>query len=125
MNIEIDIKPLSVNLCWQGKRYKTKEYKIYEQILYLKLPNKKLPKPPYFIIFEFGFSNKGSDYDNPVKPLQDILQKKYGFDDKNIYKCEITKKLVKKGCEYFSVYIGSTGVDNSLYKKYLIKKYSL
>ena len=95
------IKPLSVNKCWQGKRFKTKEYKVYETELLYTLPNLTLPKPPYSVYFEFGFSNKASDWDNPVKPLQDILQKKYGFNDKDIYKAAVVKKIVKKSEEYF------------------------
>jgi Holliday junction resolvase RusA-like endonuclease len=95
------IKPLSVNECWQGQRFKTKKYKIYEQELLLTLPAFNLPPAPYSIYFEFGFSNVLSDYDNPVKPLQDILQKKYQFDDKEIFEARIVKKKVAKGQEYF------------------------
>jgi hypothetical protein len=99
------IKPLSVNDCWQGKRFKTSKYKSYEQELLLTLPKINLPKPPFEIYFEFGFSNVMSDWDNPVKPLQDILQKKYGFNDKDIYRAVVNKVMVKKGEEYFKVKI--------------------
>lgn len=103
IEIKKQIKPLSVNQCWQGKRFKTKEYKNYEQELLYTLPAQKLPKPPYHIYFEFGFSNSMSDWDNPVKPLQDIMQKKYGFNDKDIVQALIVKEKVKKGEEYFIV----------------------
>lgn len=103
MEIKIELPPLSVNKCWQGRRYKTKEYLNYQEDLLLVLPKKKLPEPPYRIYFEFGFSNKASDWDNPVKPLQDIMQKKYGFDDKDIYEANVKKIIVKKGYEYFKV----------------------
>ena len=76
----IEIKPLSVNEAWKGKRYKTEKYKDYEKILFLLLPKKiDLPPPPYEIHFKFGFSSSLADYDNPVKILQDILSKKYGL----------------------------------------------
>ncbi len=101
MIVKKQIKPLSVNECWQGQRFKTKKYKIYEQELLLTLPVQTLPPAPYSIYFEFGFSNVLSDYDNPVKPLQDILQKKYQFDDKEIFEARILKKKVAKGQEYF------------------------
>lgn len=65
------------------------------------LPRLTLPQPPFKIFFEFGFSTIASDYDNPIKPIQDILQKKYGFDDKQIYEANVKKVLVKKGQEYF------------------------
>ena len=104
--MKINIKPLSVNEAWQGKRFKTKAYKAYEQELLYKLrPMIILPEPPYQIIFEFGFSNKASDWDNPVKPLQDILQKKYGFNDKDIYEGIVRKVIVPKGEEYLRVEI--------------------
>lgn len=101
LKAKLNIKPLSVNACWQGKRFKTKKYKAYEKELLLILPKMKIPNPPYKIFFEFGFSSQLSDYDNPVKPLQDILQKKYKFDDRDIFEAEIKKVLVKKGKEYF------------------------
>ena len=107
MEIKLDIPPQSVNKCWQGKRYKSREYQKYEKDLLFILPKKKLPEPPYLIKFEFGFSNKLSDWDNPVKPLQDIMQKRYGFDDKDIYQATVIKVIVKKGKEYFKVNLES------------------
>ena len=98
--IEIKTKPLSVNKAWQGRRFKTEDYKKYEIGLTWMLPNIELPKPPFKVSYEFGFSNKASDLDNPVKPLTDILQKKYGFNDRDIYELNIKKKIVKKGSEY-------------------------
>lgn len=97
----IDIKPLSVNEAWQGKRYKTNKYKEYEETLLWLLPNIKIPNPPYEIYFKFGFSSKLSDWDNPIKPTQDILSKKYDFDDKLIRKAVVETEIVKKGSEYF------------------------
>lgn len=52
---------------------------------------------------EFGFSNKASDLDNPVKPILDILQKKYGFNDRDIYELHIKKTIVPKGNEYITI----------------------
>lgn len=98
--IKIDIKPLSVNDAWQGRRYKTDEYKRYERAMLYMLPKMELPEPPYKIVYEFGFSTSLADYDNPCKPLGDILQKKYGFNDKEIYAAEIRKVVVKRGREY-------------------------
>lgn len=98
--IKIDIKPLSVNKCWRGRRFKTPEYKKYEtDCLYL-LPKVSIGKPPYWIWLEFGFSNMAADIDNPVKPFLDILQKKYGFNDKDVIEMNIYKIKVKKGMEY-------------------------
>ena len=97
---KIKIKPLSVNAAWKGKRYKTKDYISYEKNLILKLPFLNVPDAPLKVILEFGFSNAASDIDNPVKPFLDILQKKYGFNDKNIYELNLRKTKTKKGSEY-------------------------
>lgn len=66
----------------------------------LRLPKFKLPPAPYKIIFNFGFSNRSADIDNPIKIIQDILQKKYKFNDKEIYELVVRKKIVKKKQEY-------------------------
>lgn len=107
MRVRMNIKPLSVNDCWQGQRFKTGAYKSYERELLFTLPPGKAPQPPYRISFEFGLSNVQSDYDNPVKPLQDILQKKYGFNDAHIQEAVIKKIKVEKGQEYFVFHIDS------------------
>jgi Holliday junction resolvase RusA-like endonuclease len=105
--MKIDIKPLSVNKCWQGRRFKTKEYKCYESELLLRLRPLEIPKSPLEVIIEFGFSNMASDTDNPVKPFVDILQKKYGFNDNKVYKYVLTKVKVPKGKEYIDFTIKS------------------
>ena len=98
--VKIQIKPLSVNKCWMGRRFKTKDYKDYEEIVLKALPKIKIPEGKLHIKLEFGFSNKAADWDNPIKPFVDLLQKKYKFNDKVIYKASVTKKDVKKGKEY-------------------------
>lgn len=103
----VNIKPLSVNECWQGKRFKTKKYEQYEKDVLSMLVAMKLPEPPFSVYYEFGFSNPLSDIDNPVKPIQDILQKKYGFNDRHVHHMCIVKKVVKKGSEYFKFNINA------------------
>lgn len=98
--VRVDIKPLSVNGCWAGRRFKTPEYKQYERDMFLLLPKITIPEPPYKVYYEFGFSSAASDLDNPIKPLQDILQKYYGFDDKHIFEMTAKRVKVKKGKEY-------------------------
>ena len=98
--MKINIKPLRVNKCWQGKRFKTPEYKNYERELLFTLKPFSVPLPPFKVYYEFGFSSASSDLDNPVKPFQDILSKKYGFNDKLIEEMTVKRKKVKKGAEY-------------------------
>lgn len=97
---KIEIKPLSVNQCWKGKRFKTQKYKAYERELMFRLKNIKLPAKPYELHLKFGFSSKLADWDNPIKPFQDILQKKYNFDDRDVFKAIVEKTIVKKGKEF-------------------------
>jgi Holliday junction resolvase RusA-like endonuclease len=101
--VQIHIKPLSVNDAWQGKRFKTPEYKAYEQELMLLLPNKyEVPvESDLEINFEFGL-NTLADWDNPIKPLQDILQKKYDFNDRRVVRATVIKNSVKKGEGYLN-----------------------
>lgn len=98
---KISIKAMSVNKAWQGKRFKTKAYKQYEKDCFALLPSViKVPDGKIKAFLKFGFSSKLADADNPVKCFVDILQKKYSFNDNRIYKYEIEKEDVKKGCEY-------------------------
>lgn len=100
--MKIDIKPLSVNQAWQGKRFKTPKYKQYEADVLALLPAFKVPDGELEMHIQVGFSNKQSDLDNVVKPFVDILQKKYGFNDSRIYQLSLYKRIVPKGQEYIS-----------------------
>lgn len=97
--IELQIKPLSVNDAWQGKRFKTPKYNKYEKDVLFLLPKIEMPKPPYLVTLIFHFSSSLSDIDNPVKPFLDILQKKYGINDKDIRTLVVNKFIVDKGEE--------------------------
>ena len=98
--MKIDIKPLSVNKCWKGRRFKTSEYKKYEKDVRSLLGSLKMPSAPYKVFYTFGFSSASSDIDNPVKPFQDILSKEYGFNDKLIFEMNVKRVKVKKGNEF-------------------------
>lgn len=97
----IEIPPISVNQAWQGKRFKTPKYKRYEASVLLMLSKVVLPEKPYHIEIVYGFSSPLSDIDNPTKLVLDILQKKYGFNDRDIVSLHLKKEIVKKGKEYF------------------------
>jgi len=95
----VNIKPLSVNEAWQGRRFKTLAYKRYAQELQLILPQIKFPEPPFTVIYHVFYSSKASDIDNFLKAFNDCLQKKYNFNDNLIYHSRQTKHIVKKGEE--------------------------
>jgi len=97
---KLDIKPLSVNEAWRGRRFKTPKYSKYISDLLFILPKIDIPEGYLHLSLEFGFSNSASDFDNPVKCFVDCLQKKYGFNDKMIKRCTINVEKTKKGSEY-------------------------
>ena len=105
--MRINIKPLSVNKVFQGRRFRTKEYDIYEMQVKRLLPKIELPKGNLSIKYVVGYSNKASDIDNCIKPFQDILSKFYGFNDNLIYHVEIDKVIVSKGSEFIEFDIKS------------------
>ena len=102
--IRVNIKPLSVNKAFQGRRFKTPEYQKYEKECLLLLPNKRIElstKTKYKIHFKFGFSSEASDWDNCIKTTQDCIAKKYKFNDKLIRIGLVETEQVAKGKEYF------------------------
>lgn len=97
---KVQIKPLTANKAWQGKRYKTPDYKRYEADLSYILPDLDVPEGKLEVYYRFGVSSKNADYDNCIKQFQDVISKKYGFNDNRIYRAVIEKVDVKKGNEF-------------------------
>ena len=63
--------------------------------------------------YEFGVSSKASDGDNLIKSFQDALCEKYGFNDLDIYRWEVEKKIVPKGQEYAAFEIEDSLINGS------------
>jgi len=106
--MKVNIKPLSVNACWQGKRFKTPKYKAYEKELMYKLKPMDIPDGKIKVSLVFGLSSKLADIDNPVKAFIDILQKYHKFNDRDIYEMTLKKIDVKKGNEFIDYVIRPT-----------------
>lgn len=98
--ITLKIKPLSINQAFQGRRFKTNKYDDYILDMLMVLPKLNLENTKLQLNVEFGYSSKLADIDNALKPFIDCLVKKYGVDDRNIYRLEVDKVIVKKGDEY-------------------------
>lgn len=96
----LSIKPLSVNEAWQGRRVKTKKYRNFEKAVLLMLRPMDIPEGDLELHLKWGFSSAGSDWDNPIKPFQDCLQKKYSFNDNRVVRAVTEKVKVKKGEEF-------------------------
>ena len=102
MNILLNIKPLSVNEAWQGKRFKTDKYKAYESKVLRMLPDIEMTDFTQLKI-TYGFSNMASDIDNPTKLILDILQKKYGVNDRDLIYLVLHKQKTTKGNEFINI----------------------
>ncbi len=96
--IEVKIKPLSVNQAHGGRTFKSAKYKKYEIDVPLLLPeNLQLPPDKMVLLLRFYFSSAASDWDNPIKPIQDIICRNYAVDDKHVHMGIVEKLKVKRG----------------------------
>lgn len=99
--VSIPIKPLSVNQGYTGRKFKTKAHRAWKSEVNSLLPEMKIDKHDFYRIeFTFGLSSEVSDYDNCIKFIQDLIAKKYKFNDKKIHKAIIDIHIVSKGHEY-------------------------
>jgi Holliday junction resolvase RusA-like endonuclease len=100
---KIDLKPLSVNQAFRGRRFNTKEKIAFEKAAMMMLPKLDTAFGPRLeVSFLFGFSNKGQDVDGPIKVCLDVLQKRYGFNDNRVYSLSAEKTIVPKGQEFWA-----------------------
>lgn len=108
MNYTLNIKGLTVNQAFKGKRYRTNQYDVFIKNCLLLLPKTVLipDENNIKLAIEFGFSSKLSDIDNCLKTFIDCLVKKYKVDDRYIFELHVFKSIVKKGDEYikFRIY---------------------
>jgi len=96
MKFKIETNPLTVNMAWQGRRFKSKDYLEYEKEVFYQLPKESI-KGEIEIHFLFNVKTYSRrDVDNMIKPLQDILVKAGVIDDdKNIVKLIAEKRKSK------------------------------
>jgi len=99
----LEVKPLSVNDAWKGRRFKTDSYKAFRRNVLLMLRPMHLPQTGKLQLhLKYGFTTAGADIDNPTKMIIDILSEKFKFNDNRIYRLIIDKDVVGKGNEYFA-----------------------
>ena len=96
---KLDIAPLSVNLAYRGRRFKTNDHKQFEIICTALLNQLKLkeipPKTGFYVIYRFHISS-ASDWDNCIKVFQDLLCKCLKTDDRYISAAYVQKRKAKK-----------------------------
>ena len=93
------LKPMSVNEAFLGKKTKSAKYRKYETHLKRNLPDLEIPEGLLEVRLVVYYSSKLSDLDNAIKPFLDVLCKRYGFDDRYVYRIRMTKVIVPKGAE--------------------------
>jgi len=105
MKKKILIKPLSVNKVWQGRRFKTKDYKNYEIEVLELLKNVKKVSGIVEVKYKFYIKNFSmSDVGNFEKPLSDIIVKA-GMIDDDRYVNRIVLEKYKSDKEYIEIEI--------------------
>ena len=96
----LEIKPLSLNGAYRGRRFTTPALKVFKESIGYMLPKIEIPEGKLAITFVFAVSSKNSDGDNLIKCVQDAIAERYFFNDKRIYEWHVYKEDVKKGQEY-------------------------
>ena len=97
--ISTGLKPLSANKMHIGRKVDSAEYRRYKNSLMRRLPDIDIPDGPLRVRLLACFSSKLADLDNVLKPFLDVLQARYGFNDRHIHRIVAQKKIVPKGDE--------------------------
>ena len=106
----INIKPLSINLAFQGRRFKTQKYKDWQTEFLWKLKKKKIKKIEGEIGVNISWATKNAkraDIDNPIKQILDTLKDGGAIeDDRFIWEMRIRKyKLLKDDKDWIKIHI--------------------
>ena len=102
--MKILVHPLSINKAFRGRRFKTPEYEAYEKEVFYQLKPMAISKKAKLCVrIAVGFKNRNADIDNICKPLIDILQKKYHFNDNQIYRLLLCNYFFDMGTSSYGV----------------------
>ena len=102
-----NIKPLSINKAFQGRRFKTKDYKGYERDLHALGGHFETIKGDVEVTVEWYLKNdKMTDIDNPTKLVLDYLTKAGAYeDDRKIRVLHLYKYETPTKEDYFRITI--------------------
>lgn len=94
--ILLNIPSMSVNRCFQGRRFMTKEYKDWTEAGLWLLKGQKPVDKPYYIDITF-YQSQLADIDGGVKALLDLLKKAEIIeDDRYVMTLRLNKVISKK-----------------------------
>lgn len=109
MKIIIPVAPISINKCFQGRRFKTRASKDYDDDVALAIGRNHMPIKAdwYEVHYAFYIKNfKMADADNLVKQLQDcIVRSGIIPDDRFIKRFTVEKFKAEEGRERSEVEI--------------------
>lgn len=97
VSASVPLKPFSANKMYTGRKRKSIYYKqfIREVLTSLEDDARSVPRSGMLrVCFVFNVENIAADVDNMVKPMLDILQTKYGFNDRQVFSLVVDKYLV-------------------------------
>lgn len=105
IEVNLDIKPLSVNRAWQGRKYKTKEYNAWRREIEILMPRKEMIQGDVSVTVIYSLvRHRRTDLDNLFKTLFDsIVNRGYIEDDTRIVEIHAKKVKSKVNTIYFSI----------------------
>jgi len=107
--MKIDLKAITINQCWQGRRFKAPKYTQWRKDAVLLLSQHKKYKEEIeyeLTINVYTRHASTSDTDNFIKPIQDALVEAGIIPDDKYIKRVICEKFKSKE-DYFEYYISS------------------
>lgn len=105
ISIKLELRPMSINKAFQGRRFMTKEYKDWIKEGLFLLPKKKCASGIVEVSIVFYMRHpKKADIDNPIKTVVDLLVKK-GYIDDDVYIYELHVRKEKNEIESIDVEI--------------------
>ena len=105
INHYLPVKAISINECFQGRRFKTKKYDAFIQEMLYTMPKKKtITGLVRMEILLYLKSILRSDIDNFVKPILDCIVKKgWIVDDRYIQYLKVSKVKSKEEGVYIFI----------------------
>ena len=98
----LELKPISVNEAYKGRKWMTDKHREFKKVAAILLSRMDFPKlkekEPFYIIYHF-YTDASVDIDNMVKVVQDCITQCLGTDDRYIYGLYIEKHKIKRGNE--------------------------
>ena len=106
--MKVDIKPISINKCWRGRRFKTPEYAAWrtESMRLIKKNKLKMVEGKCTVHLSFHCSKNyaRADVDNMIKPALDSLVDAGAIKDDRYIEKIIVEKMKSK-TDFWEFYV--------------------